>query len=447
MLSPRRASCHTATVPQSSPTGPDARAGDTRESRSLKDVKQSRVSFGALRQPHFRAYFTYTMLAMMADNIEHVISYWVIYDLFRWEQLQGFAVISHWSPFLLLSWYVGLLSDRFDCRRVIQWAMILYFVLTIAWAYFIITGTLTVWHACTLLVVHGVAGVLWSPGSQLILHDMVGPEHLQSAVRLSATSRQLGILAGPALGGYMMRWLGPAWGLVVNALFYIPLTVWLSRVPYTGRGAQEVQRRRVTWARALEALREARSNRVIVSMVCLVGVSSLVVGNAFQAQMPGFAIGLGVGEAGYSVLLAANGAGAFVSGVLLESRGFLQARARTAIVLAFLWCAALGAFAFTPYYYLAVALLFAAGFLNLAYLTMSQTLVQLISPAHLRGQLIGLFIMSGLGLRTFSGVTVGVAGGYIGIRWSLGLSCAFLLAVMLVLLAVTARTRGDEIGP
>ena len=402
------------------------------------------MSFGALRQPDFRAYFSFTMLAMMADNIEHVISYWVIYDLFRWEQLQGFAVISHWSPFLLLSWYVGLLSDRFDCRRVIQWAMILYFVLTIAWAYFIITGTLTVWHACALLVVHGVAGVLWSPGSQLILHDMVGPEHLQSAVRLSATSRQLGILAGPAVGGYMMRGLGAAWGLVVNALFYIPLTVWLSRVPYTGHRAHEVQARRVTWARALEALREARSNRVIVSMVCLVGVSSLVVGNAFQAQMPGFAIGLGVGEAGYSVLLAANGAGAFVSGILLESRGFLQARARTAIVLAFLWCVALGTFAFTPHYYLAVALLFAAGFLNLAYLTMSQTLVQLVSPAHLRGQLIGLFIMSGLGLRTFSGITVGIAGGYIGIRWSLGLSCAFLLAMMLLLLGVTARVRSDE---
>ena len=423
-----------------------APAGGSGEGRSLKDVAQSRVSFGALRQSHFRAYFFYTMLAMMADNIEHVISYWVIYELFRWPELQGFAVISHWSPFLLLSWYVGLLSDRFDCRRVIQAAMILYFVLTIAWAFFIVTGTLRVWHACALLVVHGVAGVLWSPGSQLILHDMVGPEHLQSAVRLSATSRQLGILMGPAVGGYMMLRLGAAWGLVVNALFYVPLTLWLARVPYTGHGANAVKARRVTWARALEALREARSNHVIVSMVCLVGFSSLLVGNAFQAQMPGFAASLGKGEAGYSFLLAANGAGAFLSGVLLETRGFLQARARTAIVLALLWCAALGIFAFTSLYYVALALLFAAGFLNLAFLTMSQTLVQLISPVHLRGQLIGLFIMSGLGLRTFSGFTVGILGGAIGIRWSLGLSCGVLVAVMLALLAVTARAqrRGAE---
>ncbi len=413
---------------------------------SHKHVAQSTVSFAALRHRHFRAYFCFTMLSMMADNIEHVISYWVIFELFQWPELQGFAVISHWSPFLLLSWYVGLLSDRFDCRRVIQWAMVLYFVLTIAWAWFIFTGTLTVWHACALLVVHGVAGVLWSPGSQLILHDMVGPEYLQSAVRLNATGRQLGILAGPAVGGWMMRTLGYSAGLVVNAMFYIPLTLWLFTVPYTGHGqhTRAVRARRATWARSLEALREARTNPVIVSMVCLVGLSSLIVGNAFQAQMPGFAVSLGQGEAGYSVLLAANGAGAFASGVLLESGGFLKARARTAVVLAILWCTALGIFAFTPYFYMAVALLFAAGFLNLAFLTMSQTLVQLISPAHLRGQLIGLFIMSGLGLRTFSGITVGIMGGVVGIQWSLGLSCTVLLVVMLFLLVVTARVRDDK---
>ena len=34
---------------------------------------------------------------MMADNIEHVISYWVAYEKFRSPELGGFAVISHWA--------------------------------------------------------------------------------------------------------------------------------------------------------------------------------------------------------------------------------------------------------------------------------------------------------------------------------------------------------------
>jgi hypothetical protein len=47
---------------------------------------------------------------------------------------------------------------------------------------------------------------------------------------------------------------------------------------------------------------------------------------------------------------------------------------------------------------------------------MAQTLVQLQAPPQLRGRLIGLFNMSNNGLRPFSGVTVGVVGGLIGVH-------------------------------
>ena len=63
-------------------------------------------------------YFITTMLAMMADNIEHVISYWVLFQTFHSPVLAGFAVISHWTPFLLFSVYFGALADRFDCRKI-----------------------------------------------------------------------------------------------------------------------------------------------------------------------------------------------------------------------------------------------------------------------------------------------------------------------------------------
>ena len=55
------------------------------------------LSFAALRHPGYRAYFITSALAMMADNIEHVISYWVAYEKFRSPGLGGFAVISHWA--------------------------------------------------------------------------------------------------------------------------------------------------------------------------------------------------------------------------------------------------------------------------------------------------------------------------------------------------------------
>jgi MFS family permease len=176
-------------------------------------------------------------------------------------------------------------------------------------------------------------------------------------------------------------------------------------------------------------------------MILLAGLTSLFVGNGYQPQMPEFARDLGHGDPdmSYSMLLAADAAGALFAGVLLESRGLLQAQPRTALVLAMLWCCAIGGFAACSYYPLALAILFAVGFLELSFNAMAQTLVQMRAPAPVRGRVIGLYLLSSLGMRAFSGVTIGVAGGLIGIHWSLALSAMALLAIIAGLLAFTLR--------
>ena len=63
----------------------------------------STVSFLALRRPVFRAYFCGAASLMMADSIEHVISYWMMWQKFHSPALAGFAVISHWVPFLFFA--------------------------------------------------------------------------------------------------------------------------------------------------------------------------------------------------------------------------------------------------------------------------------------------------------------------------------------------------------
>jgi MFS family permease len=140
------------------------------------------------------------------------------------------------------------------------------------------------------------------------------------------------------------------------------------------------------------------------------------------------------------MLLGADAAGALVAGLLLESRGLLPARAASAFTLALLWCIAIGSFAAITSYPLALAVLFVAGFLELSFNAMAQTLVQLHAPAHARGRVIGLYAMSGLGMRTFSGVTVGLGGQLVGIHWSLALSAGMLFLLVLSLLLAT-RSR------
>jgi MFS family permease len=307
-----------------------------------------------------------------------------------------------------------------------------------------VTDAIEMWHAAVLLVIHGRAGVLWAPASQVLIHDIVGREHIVSAVRLNATTRQLGIFLGPAVGGALMLLLGPAGGLLVNVLIYLPLVVWLWKVPFGAleRPAHPSATRSGWFADAAATLREVSGNRTLLSMMLLAGVSSLLVGNAFLAQMPEYAHDLHTGEAdtSYAVLLSANAAGALAAGVILESRVLLQARPRTAIVLAIVWCVSVAGFAVATSYPLAVALMFLTGFLYLAFVSMAQALVQLEAPPHLRGRLIGLFHMSHNGFRAFSGVTVGILGALIGIHWSLALSSLVLLAVIMALLAFSLRS-------
>ena len=420
------------------------------EAREHAALPDKRIAFAALRHKDFRAYFVTTMLAMMADNIEHVISYWLLFEKFHSPVLAGFAVLSHWTPFLLFAVYFGAMADRYDCRKVIQIAQFMFMGVSAAWAVLFWTDTIEVWHACVLLVIHGMAGVLWGPGSQLLIHDIVGREQLQSAIRLNSTSRQLGILLGPAVGGGLMLLLGPAAGLVVNTLIYLPLTIWLLTVPYTGHSREDAApaRRAISWRDAFQIIREVSGNRPIITMIALGGCVSFFVGTAFQATMPEFAHDLGTEKAdfAYSALLGANAAGAVVGGFLLEGRGWLPPSVKTAIISAILWCVVIATFALSTSYSMSLALLFVAGVLNLAFSSMAQTIVQLRSPPQLRGRLIGLYAMASMGLKAFSGVTVGVAGGLIGVHWSLALSAMVLLAITLALFAfATPSQRGESL--
>ena len=390
-------------------------------------------------------YFGVGLIAMMADNIEHVITYWLIYQRFESPALAGFAVISHWAPFLLFGIAFGALADRYDCRRIIQAGQVLFIVASFSWAMLFLTGTLQAWHAVILLVIHGVAGALWSPASQLFLYDVVGRDELQSAVRLNATSRNLGILFGPAVGGALLLAFGPAYGLLVNCLLYVPLIVWLFRTHYTGHvhhGAFRASQTTLSLADAWRTFRDVSRQPVILTMVALAGATSLLVGNAYQAQMPQFSqeIPGAQGELGYSVLLTASAAGAVAAGFGLEWIAWLRRPSvMPALGMGVAWAVAIVVFAVTRSFAVAVVALFAAGFLNLGFSALAQTIVQLEAPPDRRGRVVGLFSMSQNGLRIGSGVSVGLLGSVVGIHASLGWSAGVAVAICAALWLFVAQ--------
>jgi len=399
----------------------------------------------ALRLPGFRAFFITYMVAMMADNIEHVISYYVAFGKFHSTALAGFAVISHWVPFFGFSVAVGALNDRYDSRRIIQVGMALFILASAGWGYFFLTDSLEIWSACVLLVLHGSAGVLWQTSSQMLLYDIVGPANLPSAVRLNATARYLGVLVGPAVGGGLLLALGPTRGTFVNTVFYLPLLVWLIGAPYGRKfraaGATQLKRAVRGLGDIIQTLRDIRAVPVIGIMLIVGGGASFFVGNSYQASMPEFASDLGHGKGSvlYFMLLAADAAGALTAGVLLEAtRNLLPVAPRNAIRMALVWTCALFGFALIRSYPVALVLLFCAGFFELSFNSMVQTIVQINAPNEIRGRVLGLFNMASLGLRAFSGIIVGLVGSVITIHYSLAIATACFFAVMI---GTLVRTR------
>ena len=157
----------------------------------------------------------------------------------------------------------------------------LFIGVSIAWGLLFMYDVLEMWHAVVLLILHGLAGVLWAPATQLLVHDIVGHEQLHSAIRLNATARYLGLLGGPAVGSGMMLLIGPANGILLNALIYLPLVLWLWKAPYGPRfreGEEAHPRRDMRgFEDLLATARSIVCNRVLVSMTLLGGAAAFFV--------------------------------------------------------------------------------------------------------------------------------------------------------------------------
>ncbi len=400
---------------------------------------EPKARFAAFRHVHARRFILSGTIAMMGDNIEHVISYWVMWQLFHSPLLAGFAVVSHWLPHLFLSVWFGGLADKYDCRRIIQIAQAAFITASLGWGVLFVAGILEPWHCCVLLVIHGLASAIWHPADQMMLYDIVGPKELPSAVRLNSTGRNVGMLLGPLVGATLLLTVGPNLGMFLNVLCFLPMLIVLIRMPFTGHtrvaAAPKVR------LRPLEAIAEiarVRHNVPIMTMIVLSGSTSLLIGVALAPLMPEFAEQLGGSNAGlaYSLLMAATAAGAVLGGVLLETSRSFRPSVRVAVVATLAYGVAVVVFALSQNYLLSLLALLVGGVLNLVSSSTAQTIVQLEAPPAERGRVIGLYGMASMGLRAGGGVTIGVLGAWLGIQWAVGAAGIVLSLVAAVMLAL-----------
>lgn len=389
---------------------------------------------------------------MMADNIEHVITYWVLWQVFHSPALVGFQVISHWLPFLTLSVWFGSLAEQFDCRRIIQVAQGLFAFVSLAWAMLFFTDSLQVWQACVLLVLHGCAGALWGPAEQLMLHDFAEPAELPSAVRLNATFKSLGILAGPVVGSALLLGLGQSWGILANVLFYLPMTLLMLRTPFTGHVRDGFTRtKRLSILDTFSVLRTVWDDKVLISLVALGGLVAVCIGTSLQVAMPAIGDRLGAGGGiSYGALLFANGAGGVLGGLLLEASGRIRPTLKSAVIATVVLALTIVTVATSPSFVLTVVALFIGGVASLAAMSIGQAVVQLRAPLDQRGRVVGVYSMIANGMRTGNGVSLALLGSVVGVVGAVLVGGIALAVGALAIAAAVARrtvTRSREATP
>jgi len=166
----------------------------------------------------FRLLWTGMCISLLGDGVFIVALAWQVYALSNVPTalaLVGVAMTVPTIAFLLLG---GVLSDRFDRRRLMLGADVARGLAIGVIAILSLTGTLELWHMLGLVAVFGGATAFFGPAFDAIVPDVLPASLLPQANSLDQFVRPVALrLAGPALGGFLISGVGVGWAFALNA--------------------------------------------------------------------------------------------------------------------------------------------------------------------------------------------------------------------------------------
>lgn len=133
--------------------------------------------------------------------------------------LLGIAMTVPLVSLLLLG---GVMSDRYDRRRVMLLADVVRAALLMVLGMLAVSGLLALWQMVVIVAIYGGAQAFFDPASDAILPDLLQAEQLGEANALEQFVRPLALrLAGPALGGVLVGTLGPGAAFIADGATFI----------------------------------------------------------------------------------------------------------------------------------------------------------------------------------------------------------------------------------
>jgi MFS family permease len=166
----------------------------------------------------FRLLWTGMTVSLLGDGVFLIALAWQVYAISNVPTALSAVMLAMSVPHVLLLLVGGVVSDRFNRRKVMLAADLVRGVALVALAVLSLSGTVHIWSVAALAVLYGAGTAFFGPAFDAIVPEIVPTELLVEANSLDQFVRPIALrLAGPALGGVVVAAIGPGWAFALDA--------------------------------------------------------------------------------------------------------------------------------------------------------------------------------------------------------------------------------------
>ena len=317
--------------------------------------------------------------------------------------------IAMWSPAALLAGPAGLLADSSSPRRLL--------ILSSLAAAALCAGLAAADGLALILVLVALMGCLNAvamPAEFTLLPHVAGERNLARANGQVEFARYAGFIAGPAAGGLLAAAGGTTFALLANGATFLVLAAIAAAI-------------RVDWAPHAHAARERMRegidflarDRELAPVVGIVFVSLLLMTATPAAALFFADEDLGLGGAGYGILMAVWGAGMAIGALAVAPRFGRGVMAVVAVAAVAAQGAGIAVPALWPMVWLDIAGYLFGGISHGTKNVLARTLIHHRAPAPLRGRAFAAFNGLRNGAELVALTLGGLAISELGARWTL----------------------------
>jgi MFS family permease len=371
-------------------------------------------AFTVLRQPNFAWFLTGTTLSNSAQWIQQVTLSWLVYDLTSSGAMLGTLNLVRSLATVGLAPLAGVAIDRLPRHRLLYATSIWLFTISLIFGFVLLADPTVVWTLFLFTFLGGIGQAISIPLRQTVVFVIVPRAQAPSAVALVQTGWAVMRSIGPAIGGFLILWFGPAGNFFVQAGAYALVTLTILKLTFP---PERLDAAKITTGSGLrEGLHFVATEHTTRAFLLMGWVLPLFIIPNFSALPPIYAKDVfSGGPDTLGTLLSAVGIGGIAGGFVTASLGRLERRGVLQLASLLLLSLSLIGFALSSELWMAFLMLVLAGFFEMIYLTTNQTLLQLSIPDALRGRVTGIVSLNA-GLMPVGALIAGIGADLVGPR-------------------------------